>query len=91
MKMSLTELRRFEAALNTFESDVTNNCNRMLQGISNCRSYMQKDENAKKALDRGEQLVTDIKACLNPTQLLLEKIREMIKQYESEDELSFGR
>ena len=75
--MDLAALRAFEGALEEFKRNVENHCATMESGISGCQRFMQ-DASSQKALRDGQQVCVDIRACLNPTQMLLERVRRVI-------------
>jgi len=41
------------------------------------------DENSQKALQKGRQVAVDIKACLYPVEMILERIYQIIHDMES--------
>ena len=75
--MDLAALRAFQSALEEFKRNVENHCNTMESGISGCQRFML-DASSQKALRDGQQVCTDIRACLDPTQMLLERVRRVI-------------
>ncbi len=77
-QMDLQALNNFANALENFKQNVTAHCNTMESGIASCERYMQ-DVNSRKALLGGRQICIDIKASLNPAEMLLEKVRRMIQ------------
>ena len=76
-QISLAELKAFESALETFKDNILQHCRNLEDGISGCQQFM-KDQPSQKALQDGQMLCDDIKSCLNPTEKLLDKIRNMI-------------
>ncbi len=81
--MDLDALKAFARSLEDFKQSVEAHCNTMDSGISGCQQFM-KDASSQKALLDGQQICTDIRAALNPTQMLLEKIRSVIQYMENE-------
>lgn len=84
--MDLQALNNFANALENFKQNVTVHCNNMESGIAECQQFM-KDANSQKALRDGQQICTDIKASLNPAEMLLEKVRRMIQLLHSAPEM----
>ena len=76
--MDLQALQTFASALENFKQNVTAHCNTMESGILGCQRFMQ-DVSSQKALRDGQQICMDIKACLNPTEMLLERVRRVIQ------------
>ena len=76
-KLSLSELREFAEALETFKANIEKRCNHMENGMNSCSKYM-KDETSQQLLRKSAQSVAEIRECLNPTTLLLEKVYRMI-------------
>ena len=76
--MDLQALIHFANALENFKQNVTAHCNTMESGLAGCQQFM-KDANSQKALRDGQQICTDIKASLNPAEMLLEKVRRIIQ------------
>ncbi len=84
--LSLSELREFAEALETFKDNIEKRCRNMESGMNSCSQFM-KDEVSKQLLGKAGQAVADIRECLKPTILLLERIYRMIevmKEYEME-------
>lgn len=77
-KLSLSELREFAEALETFKANIEKRCNHMENGMNSCSKYM-KDETSQQLLRKSAQAVDEVRACLNPTNLLLEKIYALIR------------
>ena len=75
--MDLQALQAFARSLEDFKQNVESHCNTMESGISACQRFMQ-DASSQKALRDGQQVCVDIRACLNPTQMLLERVRRVI-------------
>ena len=84
--MDLQALQSFATALENFKQNITSHCNTMEGGISGCQRFMQ-DANSQKALRDGQQICMDIKACLNPTEMLLERVRRVIQIMNSNPEM----
>lgn len=84
--MDLQALQSFAIALEIFKQNITAHCNTMEGGISGCQRFMQ-DANSQKALREGQRICLDIKACLNPTEMLLERIRRVIQIMNSNPEM----
>lgn len=78
INMDLQALQTFANALENFKQNVTAHCDTMESGIVGCQRFMQ-DASLQKALRDGEQICMDIKACLNPTEMLLERVRAVIQ------------
>ena len=76
-EMDLHALQSFKNALETFKQNVETHCKTLEGGISSCQKFM-KDANSQKALREGQQVCVDIRACLNPTEQLLELVRNAI-------------
>ena len=76
--MDLQALREFANALENFKQSVEVHCSTLEGGISGCSRFM-KDASSQKALRDGQQVCMDIRACLNPTEMLLERIRRIIQ------------
>lgn len=79
-------LKAFEKALEDFIQNITTHCSTMEGGISGCQKFM-KDASSQKALQRGEQICTDIRSCLNPADNLLELVRSLIQQMADEPDM----
>ncbi len=77
-QMDLQALNNFANAIENFKQNVTSHCNTMESGITSWGRYMQ-DIYSRKALLHGRQICVDIKASLNPAEMLLEKVRGMIQ------------
>ena len=80
-KLNSDELRDFEDALETFKASIEKRCDKMEDGISGCSKYML-DETSVDLLAKATQTINDIRSCLNPTILLLVKVRELIEEME---------
>jgi len=76
--MDLQALQSFASALENFKQNVEAHCNTLESGISGCQRFMQ-DDNSKQVLRDGQQVCVDIRACLNPTQMLLDRVRRVIQ------------
>lgn len=87
-EMDLVALKGYASELESFKSRVNKHCNDLETGIGSCSNYML-DANSKKALQKGRQVATDIKACLYPVEMLLEKIYTMIHTMESAHDFEF--
>lgn len=81
-EMDLATLKMYASELEDFKSRVNQHCNNLETGISSCSRYML-DETSKKALQKGQQVAEDIKNCLFPAQMLLDKIYRLIREMES--------
>ena len=75
--MDLQALQAFAQALEAFKTSVESHCSTMESGISTCQRFMM-DANSQKALRDGQQICIDIRSCLNPTQMLLERVYNVI-------------
>ena len=84
--MDLQALQSFANALESFKQNVESHCNTLEGGISGCQRFMQ-DENSQHALRDGKQVCDDIRACLNPTEMLLERVRRVIQTMNSTPEM----
>ena len=84
-QMDLVQLRSYATALESFKTRITTYCNNMETGIQSCSKYMM-DATSQKALQDGQKVVQDIKACLNPSQMLLDKIHNMINIMQSQQD-----
>lgn len=76
-EMDLAALRAYATDLESFKNRVSKHCDDLETGINSCSKYMR-DDNSKRALEKGSQVATEIKACLYPAEMLLEKIYHMI-------------
>ena len=81
-KLNSSELRQFADALETFKKNIEERCDHMENGMNSCSKYM-KDEISRQLLRKSAQAVAEIRECLNPATLLLEKVYEMINALES--------
>ncbi len=81
-KLSLSELREFAQALETFKSNIEKRCNNMEDGLNSCSAFMSEDEVSKKLIEKARITLANIRECLNPTVLLLERVYRMISQME---------
>lgn len=81
-EIDLIALKSYASELEAFKSRVNKHCNNLEAGIDSCSHYML-DENSQKALKKGRQVATDIKACLYPIEMLLEKTYQIIYNMES--------
>lgn len=79
-------LQAFANALENFKQNVESHCRTLEGGIAGCQRFM-KDANSQKALQEGQQVCTDIRACLNPTEMLLEHVRRMVTLLNSAPEM----
>lgn len=77
VSLDYAALKSFELALENFKQNVTSHCNTLEGGIQGCQNFM-KDDSSKTALRNGQQVCMDIRACLNPTEMLLEMVRRSI-------------
>ena len=77
-RMDLASLQAYEAALETFISNVKKRCSDMHSGISNANVYM-KDPTSQTILTKSTNAVQDIEGCLPAAQKLLERVREVIE------------
>lgn len=89
--MELTQMDReslyaFAAALEDFIQNVNAHCAQMETGISDCQRYMR-DESSQIVLREGQQACADIRACVNPAQMLLEHIRILIQILDNAPEM----
>ena len=87
--MSSSALKKYETELEMFESKIKQHCNELESNMSACAGTLS-DETSKAALRRGHQVVIDILECLNPTQKILEKVRELIYELEHEENNSMS-
>ena len=82
----LQALQSCAAALEKFKQNVEAHCSTLEGGISGCQRFMR-DANSQQALRDGQQVCTDIRACLNPAQQLLEHVRNIIQIMNSVPEM----
>ena len=81
-EMDLVALKGYASELEYFKSRVNKHCTDLETGIGSCSNYML-DENSQKALQKGRQVAVDIKACLYPVEMILERIYQIIQYMES--------
>ena len=81
-EMDLVALKGYASELESFKSRVNKHCNDLETGVGSCSNYML-DENSQKALQKGRQVAVDIKACLYPVEMILERIYQIIHDMES--------
>lgn len=81
-EMDLVALKGYASELESFKSRVNKHCTDLETGIGSCSNYML-DENSQKALQKGRQVAVDIKACLYPVEMILERIYQIIHDMES--------
>ena len=81
-EMDLVALKGYASELESFKSRVNKHCTDLETGIGSCSKYML-DENSQKALQKGRQVAVDIKACLYPVEMILERIYQIIHDMES--------
>lgn len=81
-EMDLVALKGYANELESFKSRVNKHCNDLETGIGSCANYML-DENSQKALRKGQQVAVDIKTCLYPVELILEKVYQIIHEMET--------
>ena len=84
-EMDLVALKGYASELESFKSRVNKHCTDLETGIGSCSNYML-DENSQKALQKGRQVAVDIKACLYPVEMILERIYQIIHDMESSHE-----
>ena len=87
-EMDLVALKGYASELESFKSRVSKHCNDLETGIGSCSNYML-DENSQKALQKGRQVAVDIKACLYPVEMILERIYQIIHDMESSHGFEF--
>lgn len=75
-------LKDFSDALETFKSKVIHQCDKMESGIVYCQSYM-KDESSNQILQKANKVILDIRACIDPTIKLNQKILDIISVLET--------
>ena len=88
MRMSLSELKAFTAAVDSFYSSVNSDCQKFISELGGCHSTMN-DSNCRAALKRGAQAADDVRKCAEPVGTLLERLRALISTYESQEDISF--
>lgn len=76
-EISLDDLERLRDALDTFVEDMKKACEKMESGVSFCGSSM-KDEASEKLLSQASDLIEDIRKCIDPPVLVLEKVLDAI-------------
>lgn len=81
-EMDLVALKGYASELESFKSRVNKHCTDLETGIGSCSNYML-DENSQKALQKGRQVAVDIKACLYPVEMILERVYQIIIGMES--------
>ena len=77
-EISLDDLEKLRNALETFIENIKHECRKMESGVSFCETSMR-DEASKKLLSRTAELVEDIRRCVEPPTLILEKIVDAIR------------
>lgn len=82
-RMNSQEIGDFIEALEEFKANVEKHCIMLEDGIDECGRFMN-DAPSKKALLKGKQICMNIRDCLHPTILLLERL------YDLERELNNG-
>lgn len=75
-RWSLAELDNYINALETFISRVERSCTNLETGMNSCQRHML-DEVSQKALQKGKKVAADIRECLNPVRMELEKLRNI--------------
>lgn len=85
-EIDLIALQSFAKALENFKYSVDTHCKNLEGGIVGCQRFM-KDANSEKVLREAEQVCMDIRACLNPTEMLLERVRQAIYLMNSSPEM----
>ena len=81
-EMDLVALKGYAAELESFRSRVNKQCSDLEKGIGLCSGCML-DASSQRALQRGRMVASEIKECLRPTELVLEKIYDLICRTES--------
>lgn len=77
-----SSLRDFSDALEEFIKTITHQCDKMESGITYSQNYM-KDESSGQILRKANQVVMDIRACINPTVKINQKILDIIETLET--------
>lgn len=81
-EMDLQSLKRYVYSLESFKSNVNRYCSDLMAGIDGCSDYM-KDENSRKALEKGRKVAVDIQTCVNGTNPIMEMVYRIIREMES--------
>ena len=73
----IQQMKKFEEAMENFRAKVEGMCERMESGIGGLSSFME-DPGTVRAMGKANKACQDIRAALNPTQMVLEKIKAAI-------------
>ena len=82
--MQSEALQKFADSIEVFKANINTHCNDMEQGISESSVYML-DDVSKRALSDASLLCAEIRALLNPANLVLEKVLGMIETLKQGD------
>lgn len=72
----LEALERFADELETFKKNVLAECTHMERGVRSCQKYMLDD--SQEALRKGNEVALNVRACIEPTERLLNLIYDII-------------
>lgn len=79
--LNSASLKDFNDALEKFLKAVTHQCDKMESGVVRCEECMQ-DESSKQILDKTKKIIDDIRACINPTTVINQKVLDLITALE---------